>query len=128
MNFKDAQIEELRSRLNRAVVTKDIVSENENSRQAVACLTRALKERDAEVGRLGKEVEAATGELEASAALIEQLKGGSGGKSGGDPLQKSLLAVRAQLLEATNQVFDSDSFSNVTFDFHTGGRPEGAGG
>ena len=128
VNFKDAQIEELRSRLNRAVVTKDIVSENENSRQAVACLTRALKERDAEVGRLGKEVEAATGELEASAALIEQLKGGGGGKSGGDPLQKSLLAVRAQLLEATNQVFDSGSFSNVSFDFHPGGRPEGAGG
>ena len=104
VNFKDAQIEELRSRLNRAVVTKDIVSENENSRQAVACLTRALKERDVEVERLGKEVEAAAKEIEASATLIEQLKGGGGGKAGGDPLQKSLLTVRAQLLEATNQV------------------------
>ena len=60
VNFKDAQIEELRSRLNRAVVTKDIVSEAENSRQAVACLTRALKERDGEVERLGAQVEAAT--------------------------------------------------------------------
>ena len=112
VNFKDAQIEELRSRLNRAVVTKDIVSENENSRQAVACLTRALKERDAEVERLGKEVEAAAGEMEASADLIQQLKGGGSGKSGGDPLQKSLLAVRAQLMEATNQVFTLSS----TFD------------
>ena len=90
--------------MNRAVVTKDIVSENENSRQAVACLTRALKERDVEVERLGKEVEAAAKEIEASATLIEQLKGGGGGKAGGDPLQKSLLTVRAQLLEATNQV------------------------
>ena len=125
VNFKDAQIEELRSRLNRAVVTKDIVSENENSRQAVACLTRALKERDVEVERLGKEVEAAAKEIEASATLIEQLKGGGGGKAGGDPLQKSLLTVRAQLLEATNQVFPR-CFQFVP-DHALGGRPEGAG-
>ena len=126
VNFKDAQIEELRSRLNRAVVTKDIVSENENSRQAVACLTRALKERDVEVERLGKEVEAAAKEIEASATLIEQLKGGAGGgKAGGDPLQKSLLTVRAQLLEATNQVFPR-CFHFVP-DHALGGRPEGAG-
>ena len=125
VNFKDAQIEELRSRLNRAVVTKDIVSENENSRQAVACLTRALKERDVEVERLGKEVEAAAKEIEASATLIEQLKGGGGGKAGGDPLQKSLLTVRAQLLEATNQVFPR-CFHFVP-DHALGGRPEGAG-
>ena len=125
VNFKDAQIEELRSRLNRAVVTKDIVSENENSRQAVACLTRALKERDVEVERLGKEVEAAAKEIEASATLIEQLKGGGGGKAGGDPLQKSLLTVRAQLLEATNQVFPR--CFHYVHDHALGGRPEGAG-
>ena len=130
VNFKDAQIEELRSRLNRAVVTKDIVSENENSRQAVACLTRALKERDVEVERLGKEVEAAAKEIEASATLIEQLKGGAGGgKAGGDPLQKSLLTVRAQLLEATNQVLQESLSSFFCFvpDHALGGRPEGAG-
>ena len=129
VNFKDAQIEELRSRLNRAVVTKDIVSENENSRQAVACLTRALKERDVEVERLGKEVEAAAKEIEASATLIEQLKGGGGGKAGGDPLQKSLLTVRAQLLEATNQVLQESlsSFFQFVHDRALGGRPEGAG-
>ena len=130
VSFKDAQIEELRSRLNRAVVTKDIVSENENSRQAVACLTRALKERDVEVERLGKEVEAAAKEIEASATLIEQLKGGAGGgKAGGDPLQKSLLTVRAQLLEATNQVLQESlsSFFHFFHDHVLGGRLEGAG-
>ena len=102
-NFKDAQIEELRARLNRAAVTKDVVSESEASRQSMAVLSKAVKERDEQIERLQEEVGRASEELEASAHIIEELKG-SGRKGGPDPVQRSLLSVRAQLHEASQQV------------------------
>ena len=40
-------------------------------------------------------------DIEASASIIEQLKGGARGKSGGvDPLQKSIMQLRAELQES----------------------------
>jgi chromosome segregation ATPase len=98
VNFKDAQIEELRSRLNRAVVTRDIVSEGEASRQAVTVLGRAVKERDAELESLQGRLQEAAAELESSAATIEELRGS--GRAGGDSAARSLLAARADLAEA----------------------------
>ena len=40
-------------------------------------------------------------DIEASTSIIEQLKGGARGKSGGvDPLQKSIMQLRAELQES----------------------------
>ena len=86
----------------RAVVTRDVVSEGEASRALVAALQRAVGEREAEVGRLEAEVARAAGELEQAAAIVQGMK--EGGGRGGDPLQRSLVAVRAELYEAKQQV------------------------
>ena len=51
-NYKDAQIEELRSRLNRAVVARDNRSETDATRQNIAVLTKAIKGRDEQIEKL----------------------------------------------------------------------------
>ena len=90
----------------RAVVTREVVSEGEASRAMVAALQRAVGEREAEVARLEAEVARAAGELEQAAALLQ---GSKDGKEGGDPLQRSLVAVRAELYEARQQVGTPDT-------------------
>lgn len=51
-SYKDAQIEELRSRLNRAVVSSGGTADTEASKQNVAVLTKAIKERDEQIEKL----------------------------------------------------------------------------
>ena len=51
-NYKDAQIEELRARLNRAAVTQDNTAATEDSRQNIKILTKAIKERDDQIEKL----------------------------------------------------------------------------
>ena len=51
-NYKDAQIEELRSRLNRAVVSSGSRADTEASRQNIAVLSKAIKERDEQIERM----------------------------------------------------------------------------
>ena len=50
--YKDAQIEELRSRLNRAVLSSGSRADTEASRQNIAVLTKAIKERDEQIDKL----------------------------------------------------------------------------
>ena len=51
-HYKDAQIEELRSRLNRAVVTHENKTETDATRQNIAVLTKAIKARDEQIEKL----------------------------------------------------------------------------
>ena len=51
-NYKDAQIEELRSRLNRAVVSSGSRADTEASRQNIAVLSKAIKERDEQIEKM----------------------------------------------------------------------------
>lgn len=50
--YKDAQIEELRSRLNRAVLATGSRADTEASRQNIAVLSKAIKERDEQIDKL----------------------------------------------------------------------------
>ena len=49
---KDAQIQELRSRLNRATISSDKMPETDATRQNILVLTKAIKERDEQIEKL----------------------------------------------------------------------------
>ena len=49
---KDAQIQELRSRLNRATISSDKMPETDTTRQNILVLTKAIKERDEQIEKL----------------------------------------------------------------------------
>ena len=100
--YKDAKIEELNARLNRAVVSSGSKGDTESSKQNVAVLTKAIQERDEQIDKLQDELKDAAKELEASAVLIEEMKGTK--KDGVDPMQKSLMNLRSQLYEAQQKI------------------------
>ena len=102
--YKDAKIEELNARLNRAVVSSGSKGDTESSKQNVAVLTKAIQERDEQIDKLQDELKDAAKELEASAVLIEEMKGTK--KDGVDPMQKSLMNLRSQLYEAQQKIKD----------------------
>ena len=102
--YKDAQIEELRARLNRAVVSSGSKGETETTKQNISVLSKAIQERDDQIEKLQDKLKDASKDLESSATLIEELKGTK--KDGVDPIQKSLMNVRSQLYEAEQKVKD----------------------
>ena len=71
----------------------------------VAMLTKALRERDEQIEQLQENLSQASKEIESSAALIESLTNAKkkGGK-GVDPIQKSLINVRAQLQKSEEKI------------------------
>ena len=54
--YKDAKIEELRSRLNRAVVTHGNKSETEVNKQNIAVLTKSIRNRDDQIEKLQEQL------------------------------------------------------------------------
>ena len=66
---------------------------------------KALRERDEQIEQLQENLSQASKEIESSAALIESLTNAKkkGGK-GVDPIQKSLINVRAQLQKSEEKI------------------------
>ena len=122
LDLKDVTIEELRSRLGKlGIASEDTGARSsqskgsfvgDNYREDMALMTKALREREEQIEDLQQKVAQASRDLESSAKVIEELKSTrhqGPRKKGVDPLEKSLIEVRAQLHKAelrSNQLED----------------------
>ena len=122
LDLKDVTIEELRSRLGKlGIASEDTGARSsqskgsfvgDNYREDMALMTKALREREEQIEDLQQKVAQASRDLETSAKVIEELKSTrhqGPRKKGVDPLEKSLIEVRAQLHKAelkSNQLED----------------------
>lgn len=104
LDFKEATIEELRARLNRAAL-EATHPDPQQSQENVSMLTQAIRDRDEQIEQLQERLSEASKEIESSAGLIESFTNAAkkGGK-GIDPVQKSLINVRGQLQRAEEKV------------------------
>ncbi len=104
LEFKEATIEELRARLNRAALDASQQDPKFNQ-ENVSMLTQAIRERDEQIEQLQEKLSEASREIESSAALIESFSAASTKKgSHADPIQKSLINVRGQLKRAEDKI------------------------